>query len=283
MSRKIVALVVVVILITGACTNVDSPKPLARVYDKYLFPSDIDASIFNDVDKGDSAIIMRSYVDKWVQSQLLLKLAEDNLNDKQKNVSRELENYRASLLIFKFEQAYVSQKMDTLFTHDDLLKYYETNRNYFILKEPIVKALYIKLRKEAPQIKKIRMLYKSSNEEDIKSLDNLAYQAAVKYDYFGDRWVALDLIVQQLPSGGGDNIESKIAPNTPLELEDDEHVYLVFFKDIMKRGEVMPFEYSTQQIREIIFNTRRNGMIRDLERNLMSRGLNNGDAQVFVN
>lgn len=255
---------------------------MARVYDKYLYLSEVDLSMFANVNKADSALIMSAYIDKWVQTQLLLKLAESNLNDADKNVTRELENYRASLLIFKFEQEYINQKMDTLFTEEDLQSYYEQNKMYFILDEPIVKALYIKLKKEAPQVKKIKTLYNSSNEEDIKTLDNLAYQAAVKYDYFSDRWVSLAIIAQQLPDGN-EKVISSVATNSSIELEDEEHVYLVYFKDVMKRGEVVPFEYATERIREIMFNARRNNLIRDLERGLVAREKDNGTVQVFAN
>ena len=65
-----------------------------------------------------------------------------------------------------------------------------------------MKALYVKLRKEAQQVKRIRELYRSNLEEDLQTLDNLAYQAATKYDFFGDRWVNLD--------GEGENIGTTV-------------------------------------------------------------------------
>lgn len=282
MNAKLYTMLSVTLLILVSCTNQDIPKPLAQVYDKYLYPLEVDKRMFNNTTKEDSALIMKTYIEKWIQNQLLLKLAEKNLSESEKNVSKELENYRASLLIFKFEQAYINQKMDTLFTNMDLQQYYEHNKQYFTLEEPIVKALYIKLRKEAPQIKKIKTLYTSEKEEDIKELDNLSYQAAVKYDYFNDSWIALNLILQQLPSGNND-IMSKIQPKTGIELEDDEHIYLVYFKDIMKRNEIAPYEYATERIKDIMLNTRRNNLIRDLERSIVAHERDNGHIQIFDN
>lgn len=280
MPKKLIFYLIATQLLLTTCTAPDMPKPLARVYDKYLYLSDVDKKMFNNATAEDSLLIIKTYVDKWVQNQLLLKLAESKLSESEKNVAQELEDYRASLLIFKYEQAFVQQKIDTVFTDDDLRKHYDENKQYFILDEPIVKALYLKMRRGTPQIEKIKKLYKSEKDEDIKDLDNLAYQAAVKYDYFNDNWIPLNIIMRQLPNGN-QIATHKILPNTSLELEDEENVYLVYFREVIKRGETAPYEYATDRIKNIMFNTRRNNIIRELEQNLVADESDKGHVQFY--
>lgn len=280
MQRNVLTIIAMLMLAT-ACVRPERPAPLARVYDKYLYASDISDDVFG-TSSSDSAMLMRVYIDKWVQTQLLLRLAELNLSDADKDVSHELENYRTSLLVFKYEQEYINQKMDTTFTDDDVLRYYEDNRESFVLDKNIAKALYIKLRKEAPQVKRIRELYRSSHEQDLQMLDNLAYQAAIKYDYFGDRWVDIDMILQQLPPAASPALYmNQVRSQGHIDIEDGEFAYLVNFKEVMRRGEIMPYEYSSDQIRTIMLNTRRNGVIRELERNVMLQGRDKGAVEIF--
>ena len=277
-----IALAATMSVLTITCSQKDAPAPLARVYDKYLYPSDLDPKLLANISHSDSIILIKAYIDKWVQNQLLLNLAETNLSDEDKNVERELDNYRTSLLIFKYEQAYIAQKLDTTFSEDDALKYYKDHQEAFALDHNIVKALYVKLRKEAQQMKRIRELYRSNLEEDLQTLDNLAYQAATKYDFFGDRWVNLDLILQQLPhTDNPSTYMSQVRRNGYIDVEDDEFIYLVHFKEVMTKGETMPYEYTANQIRIIMLNARRSNTIRTLERDVVMRGHDKGAVEIY--
>lgn len=258
----------------------EKPKPIARVYDKYLYSTDIDNLFLQGVSKDDSALIAKAYVDKWVQTQLLLRMAEQNLSDSQKNVSRQLEDYRTSLLIFKYEQEYVGQKMDTVVNYDELEKYYEDHKDNFVLEETIVKALYIKLRKEAPQIQKIKELYQSTEDEDIKQLDNLAYQASTKYDYFGDKWISLSFILREIPFPI-ENPDDVLNKQRSIEMEDGDFVYLVSFREVLFKGSIAPFDYEIDAIKEIVINSRKQKLIQNLEQNLYNKAQDDASFQVF--
>jgi len=258
----------------------DKPKPIAKVYDKYLYSTDIEKLFLKGVSKEDSVLITKAYVDKWIQTQLLLRMAEQNLSDSQKNVARQLEDYRTSLLIFKYEQEYINQKMDTSVKYDELEQYYTNNKENFVLDETIVKALYIKLRKEAPQIQKIKELYKSSNDEDIKQLDNLAYQSSTKYDYFGDKWISLSFILREIPYPI-ENVEEVLLKNKSIEMEDGDYLYLVSFRSVLTKGSIAPFEYVAGSIKDIVLNSRKQKLIQGLEQSIYNRAQDNASFQVF--
>jgi len=254
--------------------------PLARVYNSYLYPSDIANLIVGNVSKEDSALIVDAYIDKWIQTQLMLKIAENNLSDSQKNVTRQLEDYRTSLLIFKYEQAYLNQKLDTVIKMADLKAYYDDNKDNFVLNETIVKALYIKLRREAPQIKKIRELYLSNSDEDIKQLDNIAYQAATKYDYFNDKWIPLSFILRELPFPIA-NPQREVFEKRYVEMEDGDFVYLVRFMDAIPSGSTAPFDYITDDLKQIVLNARKQKLISELEQRIYSKGQDDENFQVY--
>ena len=80
--------------------NRNKEQPIARVYDRYLYPSDINDIFPNNHSSNDSLLILANFVDKWIKKQLILQKAELNLTDDQKDVSKQLEEYRSSLLLF---------------------------------------------------------------------------------------------------------------------------------------------------------------------------------------
>jgi len=281
-KRKILLLGIITILAISCNKQGATPIPVARVFDKYLYESDIKSIIKSDVSKEDSILIVKAYIDKWIQTQLLLSEAEKNLSDSQKNVASQLEDYRTSLLIFKYEQALVNQKIDTSVNFQEIENYYNSNKENFVLNETMVKALFIKLRKEAPQNQKIKELYRSNKDEDVKTLDNLAYQAAIKYDFFNDQWIPLSFILKQMPYSPEID-EKEILKKRYIEMEDGDFLYLVSFRDVLNQGEIAPMEIVTDELKSIILNSRKQKFIQDIEQKIYDKAGNEGNIDIYEN
>ena len=276
------------VLITGslllvACFNGGNEKqrPLAKVYDKFLYLSDVKEIFPSGTTKADSIKILNAYVDQWVRRSLLLNVSERNLSDQQKDVAKQLEDYRLSLLVFKYEQEYILQKLDTSISKEEISSFYNDNISNFTLSETVVKALYIKVRKDTPYLSKIKDLYKSTRDDDIKTLDNLAYQAAEKYDYFNDRWMPFSLIQKLFPYQL-ENSDQYLHQNRSVEMEDGSFLYLVNVRQVMFAGQTSPLEYEVDNIKSVIINKRKQKLISDLENNIYNDALNHKNFQIFL-
>ena len=57
-----------------------------------------------------------NYIDKWVRNQLLLEKAVLNLDQDRHEIRKQLEEYRTFLLINKYQQELILQKLDTIIT-----------------------------------------------------------------------------------------------------------------------------------------------------------------------
>jgi hypothetical protein len=255
-------------------------KPLAVVYDKFLYKSDITDIFPKGMTKGDSIKILNAYIDQWIRHNLMLRLSEENLTDKQKDVSKQLEDYRSSLLIFKYEQEYILQKLDTAVSNEEIQSFYYNNLSNFTLAETLVKALYIKVRKDTPYLDKIKELYMSRREDDIKSLDNLAYQVAEKYDYFGDRWLPFSTLQRQFPYPI-ENPDDYLKEKQSVDMEDGNYNYLVNIRSVMFKGQTSPLEYERNNIKSVILNKRKQKFIIDLENSVYNDALDHKNFQSF--
>ena len=114
-----------------ACGTSDEQSPLvARVYDYELRMDDLVGLVGEGVSAEDSAAIVDNYVDQWVRQKVILAKAEKNVKD---DFSRQMNEYRNSLLTFAYEEQIVAQIMDTVVTDSQIEEYYEANTEQFLL------------------------------------------------------------------------------------------------------------------------------------------------------
>jgi hypothetical protein len=272
-----------VIFVLSSCTNLDTrnrERPLASVYEKNLYLSDIPDLFPSTISRQDSILILQNYIDKWIRKQLILQKAELNLTEEQKDVRQQIEEYRSSLLIFKYEQNLILQKLDTLILPEQIETYYNENSSNFMLDEIIVKALFIKLPSDAPELYRVRQLYRSEREEDIHQLESYCYQYADKYDYFNEDWIPFESITDELPDEIR-NPESFLRYNRFIEQQDSAFAYYVKIREYLPVNSVSPPEYVEAQIRSIILNQRKVRFIKELENNIYIDALNKGNFTIY--
>ncbi len=273
------------LLITHAlsCTKLETrtrEKSLAHVFENNLYPSDIRDIFPNNVSPEDSIMIQQNYVDKWVKKQLILQKAELNLTEEQKDVRLQIEEYRSSLLIYKYEQNLILQKLDTLISDEEIETYYLENPSNFNLDRHIVKALFLKLPIDAPEIWRVRQMSRSEKEEDFREMESYCYQHGAKYDYFDDNWTPFSTITRALPNEIR-TPESFLRWNRYIEQQDSAFRYMVNLKEYSLAGTVAPLPYVEQKIRSIILNKRKVQFVRDLENNIYKDALNKGSFTIY--
>ncbi|HCY00429.1 MAG TPA: hypothetical protein DG754_09850 [Bacteroidales bacterium] len=283
-SFKLSLIAMLFIFLYSGCINPkkENGEPIARVYDKYLYISEVEDIFPENISPEDSIQLLMAYTDRWVKKQLLLNRAEKNLSEGQKNVSTQIEDYRSSLLIFKYEQEYIRQRLDTIVSDEEVELFYNENASNFILNESIVKALFIKIRLDDSYYEKIKSLYKSNKEEDIKTLDNLAYQVAIKYDFFNDKWIPFSRILRELPEPLS-NPERYLLYNKNIEMDDGTHAYLISFRETMHLGQQAPIGFEKKNIQSIIINKRKQRLITNLESKIYTDAKNHNHFNILVN
>ena len=116
---------------------------VARVGNHKLYRSELQKYIPAGVSPEDSASLARQWINAWAEDLLLLDMAEEQLSAEDKDVSAELEEYRRTLLKYRYEQLYINQRLDTLITDEEIEQYYTANTERFRLERPLMKARYM--------------------------------------------------------------------------------------------------------------------------------------------
>jgi hypothetical protein len=272
-----------VFLIAACSGNKKRPGRIAvaEVGNNILYYDEMPRLIQKGVNEADSVALFQNYINKWAKRQLVLQKAENNLSPELKIIiAKQLEETRANLAIYQYQQQMIREKLDTVLTDTELESYYAANEKSFVLTSNIVKVLFIKLPDETPDLNKIRVLVRSNDQKDQQQLESLCYQFAEKFDDFDEEWVPMNRLAVEL----NENIENEdnfLRRNTFFEKSDSVSTYLVTIRDFRLRSSLAPFEYVKDDIKRIIWNNRRFEFIQSLENGIYNDALKENSFKIF--
>lgn len=280
-GKRIGLLFLLVAVLVGCSKNRKGlGRPVAMVGNKYLYESQLPALSGPGISIQDSICIRKSYIDKWIRQQLLLEKAEQNLTYEQKDVTDQLEEYRASLLIYKYQDMLMRQQMDTIVSEEEIQKYYTEHSGSFILNQPAFKGLFLMLPLDAPNLQKVREWTRSLNEENIKNLESYCFQYARKYDYFNDQWTYFQNLLLLAPGLKFNPIQFLKAYKF-YEFSDSLNIYMIGIQDYLLPGAVSPLDLVKNDIRAILLNRRKLEFVKDLENKIYNQAYNKAKVKIF--
>jgi len=264
--------------------NSKTPKriPVAEINKAFLYYDEIPQQLIQKgMSSADSSAVVQNYINKWTKRELLLMKAEENLSPELKaDIASELEETRTNLLIYQYQRQMMLEKMDTVISDTEMQNYYDANEKSFLLSSNIVKALFIKLPVETPELEKIRRLARSDNQSDMQQLESYCYQFAEKFDDFNENWIPMSRLSVELREDI-QNEENFLNRNTFFETADSASVYLISIRDFRLRATLAPLEYIKDDIRRIIWNTRRFEFIQALENGIYNDALKKNSFKIY--
>lgn len=252
---------------------------VAKAGDKILYFSEMSNIFPKGCSKDDSLALAKLYIDNWIKTRLLLKKAELNLSAEQLNINKEIETYRTSLLIYKYEDLLLQEKMDTTIRDAEITRYYDANVANFSLEEHAVKAVYIKLPVDAPNLWSVRRWYVSEREKDVQDLMTYCRNYAVKYDFFDDDWVYWANIEKELPQK--EAAKRQMTQNDHFEQQDDDFIHLVYIREKRAPGDTSPLTLVKDRVKSILMNKRKLQFISELERNIYDDALLKNQFEIY--
>ena len=277
-------LIFLIICFTVSCKDKKPPVrriPVAEIDKVVLYYDEIPQLIQKGINEADSAAFIQNYINKWAKRVLLLQKAEDNLDPAMKaDIARQLEETRSNLVIYQYQRQMMLEKMDTTISETELENYYSSNEKSFLLNSNIVKALFIKLPVETPGLDKVRRLARSNSQDDLQQLESYCYQFAEKFDDFNEKWIPMTRLSVELQQDI-DNEENFLKRNTFFETSDTASVYLISIRDYRLRTTLAPFEYVKDDIKRIIWNTRRFEFIQSLENGIYNDALQKNSFKIY--
>ncbi|MBO8485882.1 MAG: hypothetical protein IAB78_05610 [Bacteroidetes bacterium] len=281
---RIIFICGIALLTLSSCRAISSllhdDDVVAEVGHHMLFRSDVASLIPDGTSPEDSLRLALQYINIWASDLVFLDIAEEQLSKEELDVSAELEEYRRSLLKYRYEQRYVNERLDTLVSDFQIDEYYQTHVENFVLDIPIVKARFLRIDAASPNLEVIRKKMSSSQMQDLVEADSLSYFSAVKYTGFGDRWIDMVTLAKEF---GRDYAELLASMKNGIIQTQDEYgkANVAYIADFIPAGEIPPVEYCRDRIKDIIISIRKQALVSALEQDLLEDARDKGKFKIF--
>jgi hypothetical protein len=260
----------------------DSQKKdaVARAFGFYLMHDDLAGVVPAGASREDSISIVKNYIENWIRNKAVLNKAENNLDDDKKNVSKQLDEYRNSLITYAFETELINQKLDTNVSEAEIADFYNKHPQNFELKDNIIKVIYLKLNKKSPKLEKVKTLYKSTSPKDREALEEYCHQYAINYYLDDNTWLLFDDLLKEIPIKTYDK-EQFLQNNRNIEIEDSSLIYLVNIRGFMIKNSLSPLSFERKNIITMIVNERKLKLIEDMEHQAYEDARKSGDVEIY--
>jgi hypothetical protein len=233
---------------------------------------DLRYAIPENIRYDDSVAIAEDFIGRWIRNKLMLRQAEMNLTASEKDVDQLLDEYRTSLLVHMYQQKMLEQKHSPLITSREIEAYYNDMKDNFNLQENIIKGVFIKVPKTAPNQSDLRQWYRSLTGEFLISLEAYSFQYARSYEQFLEHWIPFSRINTFLPEPVV-NEDRFLRWSRHYETQDSLYNYYLAVHDYKLTGNTAPLEFVEERIKAILLNKKRIEFIQQLGIDLYEEAL----------
>lgn len=282
-AKPVLAGLLLAVLSLVACNpngNTGSGEVLVRVYDRYLYTSDLKGVVPPGTPVRDSLTMVRTFVQNWVDKELIVRKAEENLPEEFQDFSRQIEEYRNSLIIFEYEKMLVRQELDTNINMPDIRNYYEQHKRSFVLDEDILDLRYLKLHQDSPAMNKFRQYIRSAEPAEKDSLALYASKYASAFSLLDDDWIKVDALPDLVPLETY-TLQDFNRNRTYLEIEDSTFLFMILIKDYKPADSISPVQFVENDIRKVILNRRKNELIRNMRQSVLQDAIEHNQVEIY--
>jgi len=254
---------------------------IARVNDEYLYASDIQA-LTKGLKGKDSLDVLKNYAENWARKKLLLRKALENIPEDDLGITKKVEDYRETLLLYEYEKALINQKLDTAIKQQELNDWYEKLKTDFPLEQDVYLLFFVKLKPDAANISDVRKwITKPKDEEDLSKLEGYCKEYATSYVMDNGMWYAQESVVKNFPISEVD-MNSLSGSKSFKEFKTSEGTWFIKIADLIKKNEPAPLEFIREQMVKAIIEKRRLRLVERVYDKIYLDGIKSKSLEILV-
>ena len=280
MNRWIFLLIAISSLVVscGKQAKKTAEKPLARVYDHYLYPSSLKGMLKKNMSVEDSTLIVGTYIENWAKNNLMLHVAEENV-PKSIDIEKMVQEYRKSLIKLYYEKNLVQQRLDTLVNSEEISSYYELSKGDHILKYHIASCFFVKIPTSAPDLEDVKKWWKMEDDLDMPQLKEYCEQFAQIYILEDSTWIRDIDLAAQFPDGTFS--EGSLTKGKTFNFQKKGYLYLMKVNGVVKKGKIAPIGYIREKAKDYILLKRKRELIDHMADEMYQREINKKNVVIY--
>tara|TARA_B100000242_G_scaffold26183_1_gene15932 strand:- start:1653 stop:2489 length:837 start_codon:yes stop_codon:yes gene_type:complete len=274
-------IILILLIISCELENNSKEEPIARVNDNFLFFSEIQESLDENMSQNDSMLAVNSAINNWASKKLLYEKAIFNLsNSKQNELDQLVRSYESDLYISNYEKEWLKTRVDTIVSNDQLQSYYNDNKNKFRLRQDILLARFIELPIENFNKTQIVRSFRRLNFQDKIYLDSISLQ--FKSSFINDSvWLRPELFFNKFKIENIAKYNRYLKKKSFFEIKDLESLYLVYISDILRKNDYAPMSYVSPTLVQILLNKRKLEMKKQLKTDILKQGISENNFEIY--
>src|SRR5258706_7753026 len=257
-------------------------KAIARVTNTLLYEDELKGIVPEKTTKDDSAARINAYVNSWVRKQLVMQEALKTISIDEAEVERKVLDYRYSLIGYEFQNYYIQQHLNDSVDEPAIEAYYKAHLDNFILKQNIIRGIYIKVSKDAPRTKRIKDLMFSVKEKEMAELKSYCLSFSAAYHLADSSWIEFDKLAVNSPLAEIPNKIQFLRSYNYYETSDQAYLYFLKVDAYKITDNVSPLEFVKHDINNIIINKRKVELAKKLEDEVYENATKRKDFEVFT-
>lgn len=249
---------------------------LVEVNDDELKKSEVMATLPPNISTADSIRLVDEYTQTWIKHRLLLQKAELNVGNNSE-IRELVDNYKEQLLIENYLRLLVERKADIKPSEDQVIAFYEENKEHYRLPENLLKGIFVVLPLDASNKDILNQLLKAK-DTDKTTIEAYCLQNAAKVDFFTEDWLAFRLIKKHLPEL--EKSEKRVLSERQFyEVEDSLFHYILKIDDYKIQGDTSPLGYVYKELEDFLLNSNKVTYLQKMEEDLYEDAKRKGIVQ----
>jgi len=273
------------LLILSACNSAEKTKnkddkAIAKVNNTQLFLSDVTEFTQKGISKEDSLILTKSFINSWTTNEVFYQEALNYLTAEDISIEKEIEKYKKELITYKFQSKLIDDKLDTSISLSEIESYYNLNSKNFLLKNNIVKVLYVKTPITTPNLIKLKKLCYSSNPKDSEQLNSMCIQYANNYYTNNNTWFMFDDLKKEIPQLK-EVPEYNLQNGKTFEFTDNTSFYFLKIIEIKSKNTLSPLNFEKNNIKAMLLNERKQKLISSIKKDFFEKAKSNNKIEIY--
>ena len=288
---KRAAAIILALLALAGCRYVEGDR-VAKVGNKVLYMKDIQGLLPAGVTPEDSAAMVQQYINTWALAHLKELKAKEILSAEEKDITREVEDYRQNLLKFRLERKITESQLDTTITEDEIARYYEDHSQNYRYPYIIAKARIVTISQTSPNYDTVKKNYakaesekdkkgKNDGEDEGEQLSDIVMAYAERVEDFGGVWLPMPTIAKSVPGLDAESCETIFRSGDRYIKQGDGKDYFIFLTEKVPAGQLAPLDYCRQGIRDAIMVARKQEILTKLEQDLLRDGIESEKLKIY--
>ena len=249
---------------------------VAEAYNAKLYLSQLSEQITDNYLPVDSTRLAQTLIEDWIRQQIVLHEAQKTLPLRQQNFSREMAEYKNTLMINAYYELLTSDSSRFEVSDEELEQFLQKYESRYTVNREIIKINYVKTSRNSKIIKNLKELL-FDDDRRVEEKQQIEELCADSIEYFleDNTWLYLDDIQNEFPIEIK-NKESILTQNKYIETEDQDYHYLIVFLDYKSQRTINETEEEIAAARMMLTQQKKRDYIQQKVDELYQKSLETG-------